>query len=629
MKKCFIKTFGCQMNEADSQRIASFLEEKGFKEAPTIEGADLIVVNACSVRQTAIDRILGMKPKILKLKSQNPNLKTVLTGCVVKTDIAKFKTFFDEVKEIKDFLGNNYLSLKSKCEKQSPAYLPIMTGCDNFCSYCVVPYTRGRETSRPMEKIVKEFKSLLKQDYQEIILLGQNVNSYQYGFAKLLKTLNDIPGDFKIRFLTNHPKDFPDELINTIAKSKKVIKEIHLPIQSGDDEILKKMNRRYTVLQYKNLVKKLRKKIPGVGITTDVIVGFPGETEKQFQNTVKLFKEIKYNLAYVNKYSRREGTTAAKFKDDISWNEKKRRWEILDKIANKKTLPKLIVVLGPTASGKSALAIKLAQKFNGEIISADSQQIYKEMNIGTGKITEKETHKISHHLIDIISPKRKFSVAEYKELAEKAIEDIRKNKKIPIICGGTGLYIRAITEGIIIPEVEPDWKLRNELEKKSAEELFTQLKKLDPQRAKNIDAKNKRRLIRAIEIIKKTGKPVPPLKFSAQGGPASDWNVLYIGIKKSLPELKKSINKRVDLMFKSGLEKEVRGLIKKYGWNLVLENTIGYKEFQNKNPKEQIKTDTFKFAKRQLTWFRKYPGNKIHWVLSIKQAENFVRKFLT
>lgn len=314
MKRYFIKTFGCQMNESDSERIAGALESKDYKKVENLEQADLVVVNACSVRQSAIDRIFGLKQKFKKLKA-----KKILTGCVLKSDKRKFREFFDEIKSIKEF-----------CKAPTDSSLiPIMTGCDNYCTYCVVPYTRGREKSIKPEQIIKQAKNK-----KEIILLGQNVNSYKYGFADLLKKLNNIPGDFVIKFLTNHPKDMNDELIDTIANCKKVVKEIHLPVQSGDDEILKKMNRGYTVKQYKDLVKKIRKKIPSVEISTDVIVGFPWETKKQFQNTVKLFKEIKFDKAYINKYSPRAGTAAYGLKDNVSWEEKKRRWRILNEIVN-------------------------------------------------------------------------------------------------------------------------------------------------------------------------------------------------------------------------------------------------------------------------------------------------------
>lgn len=625
MKQYYIKTFGCQMNESDSQRIASFLENQGYTPAKDMIKADLIVVNACSVRQTAIDRIFGLKKTFKKLKA-----KKVLVGCIIKSDIKNFSEFFDQIIDIKKLLGGNYFSIIPKSQSPTTAYLPIMTGCDNFCSYCVVPYTRGREISRKINDITKEFKVLIKQGNKEIILLGQNVNSYEYGFSKLLTKLNNLTGDFKIKFLTNHPKDMSDELINTIAKCEKIIKEIHLPVQSGDNEILKKMNRKYTIEQYCKLIEKIRHKIPDVKITTDVIVGFPGEKEKQFQNTVKLFKKINYHLAFVNKYSPRVGTIAYKLGDNVPWKEKKRRWEILNKIANQKVSTpvgkKLIVISGPTASGKSDLAVKIALRLGSEqaeIVSADSRQIYKGMNIGTGKITRKKMKGIPHYMIDIVSPRKQISVAEYRKLTLQAIDKIYKKGKTPILCGGTGFYIRAVADGIIIPEVKPDWKLRKELENKTEEELFKQLKKLDPNRAKNIDVNNRRRLIRAIEIVLKTGKPIPQFSTNSQ------YDTLYLGIKKSLPELKQRINQRVDKMIKAGLEKEVKNLFKKHGKTTVLKNTIGYKEWQKEDPINAIKLHTYQYAKKQLTWFAKYPGKKINWVSTPAQAEKLVKEFLS
>ena len=620
------------MNISDSERIINYLEQSGFKEAPTIEGADLIVVAACSVRQSAIDRIFGLNRKFKNLKA-----KKILTGCVIKTDKPKFLKFFDEVMTINEFLGKNYLELQPKQSSLKSAYVPIMTGCDNFCTYCAVPYTRGREISRPAKNIIKEVKKLVKNGYKEIMLLGQNVNSYssqvprsndQINFPKLLKTINDIPGDFTIKFLTSHPKDFSDELINVIANFPKINKEIHLPVQSGDNKILEKMNRRYTREHYINLINKIKNKIPEARFTTDVIVGFPGETKKQFENTVKLFGEIGFGMAYINKYSTRPGTAAAQFKGDVLLEEKKRRWEILEKLVNRKTSTpvgtknKLIIVLGPTASGKSDLAIKIAQRLNGEIISADSCQIYKGMDIGTGKIIKKEMRGIPHYMIDVVNPKKQFSVAEYKKRADEAIKKIINMGKVPILCGGTGFYIQAIVDGIVIPEVTPDWKLRKKLEQKTEKELFVQLKKLDPDRAKNIDAKNKRRLIRAIEIILKTGKPIPQTKTEPQ------YDVLYLGVKKSLPELKQKINQRVDKMIKAGLEKEVKNLVKRYGWTTILKNTIGYKEFREKNPVSAIKLHTLQYSKRQMTWINKYPGKKVHWVKNKTEAKKLVNGFI-
>jgi tRNA dimethylallyltransferase len=290
---------------------------------------------------------------------------------------------------------------------------------------------------------------------------------------------------------------------------------------------------------------------------------------------------------------------------------------------------KLIVILGPTASGKSDLAVKIAKKFNAEIISADSRQIYKGMDIGTGKITKKEMRGIPHYLLDVASPKKRFSVIEYRKLAIKAINKIFRKRKIPILCGGTGFYIQAVVDGIIIPEVRPDWKLRKKLEKKSVEELYQILKKLDPQRAETIDNKNKRRLIRALEIIIKTKKAVPQLKKNPLPYP-----ILIIGIKKSKQELKKIIKKRVEKMFKIGLEKEVKNLVKKHGWIPPFQ-TIGYQEwkdfFERKINKEEVKQlitqRTAQFAKRQITWFKKY-APKTCWIKNYQESEKLITEFL-
>lgn len=290
---------------------------------------------------------------------------------------------------------------------------------------------------------------------------------------------------------------------------------------------------------------------------------------------------------------------------------------------------KIIVIVGPTASGKSNLAVKLARKFHGEIISADSRQVYEGMDIGTGKITKKEMAKIPHHLLDVANPKKQFSVAQYKRLAEKAIKKIIADKKIPIICGGTGFYIQSITENISIPEVKPDLKLRNALEKKSTKELFSQLKKLDPRRSKNIDKNNRRRLIRALEIIIKSGKKVPELKS------APKYEALIIGVKRGIRELKESIKIRLLKRLKMGMVKEVINL-KKSGlsWKRLedfgleyryiayyLQNKLSYDEMVKKLQKE-----IEHYAKRQMTWFSR--DKKIHWVANQKQAEKLIKQFL-
>ena len=299
-------------------------------------------------------------------------------------------------------------------------------------------------------------------------------------------------------------------------------------------------------------------------------------------------------------------------------------------MGTKRKTSKLIVILGLTASGKTALSIKLAKKFNGEIISADSRQIYKKMDIGTGKVTKKEMEGIPHHLLDVAHPKKKFSVAQYQQLSRKAIKQILKKQKLPFLTGGSAFYIHAATEGIIMPRLKPDWVLRKKLEKKTTKELFKKLKQADPRRAKTIDPKNKRRLIRAMEIIMKTKKPVPLLRkdpLSAQ--------VLFLGIKKPQKELKELIRARLLKRMKKGMVAEVKKL-KKSGisWKRLEEFGLEYRfiaqHLQNKLSYDEMISTLQKeiehFSKRQMTWFKK--NRKIHWIKNQRQAEKLIKKFL-
>jgi len=351
--KYYIITYGCQMNKSDSERMAAQLEEKGYQLARQVKEADLVVINVCSVRQSAINRVYS---KAKQIRAQKQKAKIILTGCLLEKDKKQLANQVNQIWPIVD------LETKPKYQSRCQVFVPIMTGCNNFCSYCVVPYTRGQEYSQPAQEIIKEIKDLVKKGYKEITLLGQNVNSYRdreglqrkgqslkyspcfkdctlgtvpspetipLNFPNLLKILNDIPGNFQIKFLTSHPKDISDELIEVISQSKKISQQIHLPVQSGDNQILKKMNRGYTINRYKKLIKKIRRQIPQAKISTDIIVGFPGETKKQFQNTVNLVKEIGFNQAYVSAYSPRANTAAVRLKDDVPADEKKRRKRII------------------------------------------------------------------------------------------------------------------------------------------------------------------------------------------------------------------------------------------------------------------------------------------------------------
>ena len=420
------------MNESDSEKIAAVLKMRGHKPAKNENEANLIVINACSVRQSAVDRVFNKINKYYQNK-RSPK-KIILAGCVLETDKNKLK---DKVSEFwspdqyfelaslakenssanrqKNKQGeNNKLSpfTKALCRLQTvrnnkhTAFVPIMTGCNNFCAYCVVPFTRGREKSRPAEEIIEETRLLIKKGYKEIVLLGQNVNSYKgqmnvlkkqkkseganfcsakitdrqkpetINFSQLLKLINRLSGNFWLSFLTSHPKDMSDELIKTIAQCQKVTPYIHLPVQSGDNEILRKMNRRYTISHYKNLIKKIRDafaqyrpKFPPVAISTDIIVGFPGETKKQFENSAKLMRQIKFDMAYIAKYSPRPGTAAARLKDNVLPKEKQRRWNVLHKILTQTALANNRKYLGKTIEVLFPLSAKTTGKnFSGDFI---------------------------------------------------------------------------------------------------------------------------------------------------------------------------------------------------------------------------------------------------------------------
>ncbi|HXK32178.1 MAG TPA: MiaB/RimO family radical SAM methylthiotransferase [Candidatus Paceibacterota bacterium] len=336
MLKYQIITFGCQMNKADSERIATTLEKKGYKPTKDFKKANLVLINMCSIRQSAVDRVYGKINNLKKIKAKKPKLKTILTGCILKTDKKKFAMFFDEI-----WNNKNYFKEKPKCQNKLLAFVPTSNGCNNACTYCVVPYTRGALNCRNHKEILKEAKNFIKKGFKEIWFLGQNVNDYHsptnktINFAKLLKLINDIPGKFRILFTSPHPKNFSDELIESLDSCQKFGNYLNVPVQSGNDQILKKMNRNYTAKEYRKLIEKIKKKIPEIKLSTDIIVGFPGETKKQFQDTVKLFKEIKFNWAYISKYSPRPGTTALKLKDDIPLSEKKKRETILREILKK------------------------------------------------------------------------------------------------------------------------------------------------------------------------------------------------------------------------------------------------------------------------------------------------------
>ena len=343
-KKVFIKTFGCVQNTADSEKIKAYFWDKGYENCDDWKEADVVVINSCIIRESAENRVYGLIDKIKKSKL---NIKIIVTGCLAGTKNKIDKV--DEVWPITKF--ENWQPIRNK---KGSALIPISTGCNNYCSYCIVPMARGKENSRKMEEILEEASKSIKEGFREVVLIGQNVNSYGSDlgaesivhmgkkrivsmFPELLAKVAQMKFE-KVSYISSNPWDFSDELIDVMAKYPNIDRLIHLPFQSGDDEILKKMNRGYTKKEYLNLVKKIKKYIPGVKISTDIIIGFPGEDEKAFQNTVKVCQEVGFDIAYINKYSPRKGTMSAKlYPNDIPQSEKKRRWRILDELVNKRT----------------------------------------------------------------------------------------------------------------------------------------------------------------------------------------------------------------------------------------------------------------------------------------------------
>ena len=369
--KYYIKTYGCQMNVNDSEVISGLLEEAGYAPAETPEDAGVILINTCCVRQSAEDRAMGYALSLISLKMRAPGKIFGICGCIAEKDkekLIKKLPFFDlvvgpgqegrivqliegirsnkeKVISTGDFCGGN--PFRSARRKISPqAYVTIMTGCDNFCSYCVVPYVRGREISRPAEDIINEIKELDKSIYKEVVLLGQNVNSYKIeeleereelderevkrdGFVKLLEKVDGIEGLERFRFFTSHPRDMSDLIINAVNDLPKACEFFHIPLQSGDDDILNAMNRGYTADHFRSLVGRIRDKIPEATITSDVITGFPGESERQFENTLELIRELELDLINTFSYSIRPGTKAAQLPEQLLDNIKSERLQRL------------------------------------------------------------------------------------------------------------------------------------------------------------------------------------------------------------------------------------------------------------------------------------------------------------
>ncbi|MGO1469129.1 MAG: tRNA (N6-isopentenyl adenosine(37)-C2)-methylthiotransferase MiaB [Tissierella sp.] len=362
-KKYIVETYGCQMNEHDSEKISWILEEMGYVLTDDIKKTDLIIYNTCAVRKSAEDKVLGKLGELKQEKRENPDLILAVCGCMMQRqeiiDIitSKYKQVdiifgTNNIQKLPQLINNHLMtgstitdivedtreideSIDANRKYEFKSYVNIMHGCNNFCTYCIVPYTRGREISRDPKNIIEEIDNLAKNGCKEVTLLGQNVNSYgntldkKYTFPNLLKDINDIEGIERIRFMTSHPKDISDELINSYGRLDKLCNHLHLPVQSGSNRILKLMNRKYTRESYLNNIEKIRNEKPDISITTDIIVGFPGETEEDFNETLELVKEVRFDSAYTFLYSIREGTPAASMQEQVPNKVKHARFQRL------------------------------------------------------------------------------------------------------------------------------------------------------------------------------------------------------------------------------------------------------------------------------------------------------------
>mgnify|MGYP004506900485 FL=1 len=398
-----VVTFGCAQNENDSEKIRGLLYEVGYSMTDSLENADIVIYNTCAIRENAELKIFGNIGKLKALKKANPNMIVAVCGCMVMQEhivekIKKSYPFVDivfgtnAIEILPQLIYNCYTENKKQIlspeerrefdddvpilrQSKSKASISIMYGCDNFCSYCIVPYVRGRERSRQPEDILREFTELIDQGYKDITLLGQNVNSYgkkldrEFDFADLLRLLCTVKGDYVIHFMSSHPRDFTKKVIDVIRDNPQISRQIHLPVQAGNDRILKEMNRHYTIEQYMDIINYAKEQIPGVTFSTDIIVGFPGETFEEYLDTERLVKEVRFTQIFNYIYSKRNGTRAAKMEDNITHEEKARWLNRLIAIQRNITFDYLNEYIGKTERA-------LVEEKNGDMYTARLQNTF-------------------------------------------------------------------------------------------------------------------------------------------------------------------------------------------------------------------------------------------------------------
>ena len=437
-KKYFVKTYGCQMNEHDTENIKAILEDMSFTETSDMDNADLILLNTCAIRENAHNKVFGMIGRIKHLKESRPNIIAGICGCMaqeenVVNEILEKYNWLDIVfgthniynlpnilyetinkkdleVEVLSIEGDVVENIPVKRDSKYKAWVNIMYGCDKFCTYCIVPYTRGKQRSRKKEFILEEVEQLVKDGYKEVTLLGQNVNAYgkdldtNYNMSNLLEDVAKT-GIERVRFVTSHPWDFTDDMIDIISKYDNIMPYIHLPLQSGSSRILKLMGRRYSKEDYLTLFNKIKEKVPNCSITTDIIVGFPGETKEDFEETLDVVNKCKYDSAFTFIFSPREGTPAARMKDDVTLEEKNNRLYELNELINKyskdandKYLNKVVPVLLESTSEKDdSMLMGYTDTMKLVNVKADKDLIGKIVNV---KITDVKTWSMDGKVVD-------------------------------------------------------------------------------------------------------------------------------------------------------------------------------------------------------------------------------------
>ena len=436
-KKYYIKTYGCQMNVHDSENIKAILEDMSFKETDEMEKADLILLNTCAIRENAHNKVFGMIGRIKHLKQSKKDIIVGICGCmaqeegVIEEILDKYKwldivfgthNIYELPEILNDALNSHKLEVRVyscegdiiedipvKRDSKYKAFVNIMYGCDKFCTYCIVPYTRGKQRSRNPRDIIREVRKLYNDGYKEVTLLGQNVNAYgkdleiDYDMSDLLKDVAETNID-RVRFVTSHPWDFTDEMIDTISKYQNIMPYIHLPLQSGSNRILKLMGRRYTKESYIELFNKIKDKVKNASITTDIIVGFPGETREDFEDTLDTVKKCEFDSAFTFIFSPREGTPASKMKDDITKEEKEDRLHSLNNLinnyarkANEKYMGKIVKVLLESESTKEGKLMGYTDTMKLVNVEADKRNLGKIANV---KITNVQTFSLDGEILD-------------------------------------------------------------------------------------------------------------------------------------------------------------------------------------------------------------------------------------